>query len=145
MCSLNCLYKHVHACVFPVPTALRVNGPTNGLGVDGRPPLLSPSQVSLGPQSQGYRTADLGDSPGKPLPHPSETHIHYSFIIFSILTSFSVSSQYLPPWTRALQRSATGAGIPPRWCPSHQQPSLFQPSDPSFVPQVSSWTPSGWL
>uniref|UniRef100_A0A8D3B7Z1 GREB1-like protein n=1 Tax=Scophthalmus maximus TaxID=52904 RepID=A0A8D3B7Z1_SCOMX len=50
-------------CVFPVPTALRVNGPTNGLGVDGRPPLLSPSQVSLGPQAQGYRPADLGDSP----------------------------------------------------------------------------------
>ncbi|XP_053185688.1 GREB1-like protein isoform X1 [Scomber japonicus] len=46
-----------------VPTALRVNGPTNGLGVDGRPPLLSPSQVSLGPQGQGYRAADLGDSP----------------------------------------------------------------------------------
>ncbi|KAM4551836.1 GREB1-like protein isoform 3-T7 [Odontesthes bonariensis] len=46
-----------------VPTALRVNGPTNGLGVDAHPPLLSPSQVSLGPQSQGYRTADLGDSP----------------------------------------------------------------------------------
>nr|XP_020447080.1 GREB1-like protein isoform X2 [Monopterus albus] len=46
-----------------VPTALRVNGPANGLGADGRPPLLSPSQVSLGPQGQGYRTADLGDSP----------------------------------------------------------------------------------
>ncbi|XP_069548353.1 GREB1-like protein isoform X2 [Brachyistius frenatus] len=46
-----------------VPTALRVNGPTNGLGVDGRPLLLSASQVSLGPQSQGYRTPDLGDSP----------------------------------------------------------------------------------
>ncbi|KAM3604656.1 uncharacterized protein V6R79_014421 [Siganus canaliculatus] len=46
-----------------VPTALRVNGPSNGLGVDGRPPLLSPSQISLGPQSQGYRTTDLGDSP----------------------------------------------------------------------------------
>ncbi|XP_026169013.1 GREB1-like protein isoform X3 [Mastacembelus armatus] len=46
-----------------VPTALRVNGPTNGLGVDGRSPLMSPSQVSLGPQGQGYRTADLGDSP----------------------------------------------------------------------------------
>ncbi|KAG7229257.1 hypothetical protein INR49_012915 [Caranx melampygus] len=46
-----------------VPTALRVNGPNNGLGVDGRPPLLSPSQVSLGPQGQGYRTADLADSP----------------------------------------------------------------------------------
>uniref|UniRef100_A0A8C4ERN5 GREB1 like retinoic acid receptor coactivator n=1 Tax=Dicentrarchus labrax TaxID=13489 RepID=A0A8C4ERN5_DICLA len=56
-------------CVFmcmrvsPVPTALRVNGPTNGLGVDGRPPLLSPSQVSLGPQGQAYRASDLGDSP----------------------------------------------------------------------------------
>ncbi|XP_028282946.1 GREB1-like protein isoform X4 [Parambassis ranga] len=46
-----------------VPTALRVNGPTNGLSIDGRPPLMSPSQVSLGPQGQGYRTADLGDSP----------------------------------------------------------------------------------
>ncbi|KAM6918711.1 GREB1-like protein [Xenentodon cancila] len=46
-----------------VPTALRVNGPTNGLGVDVHPPLLSPSQVSLGPPGQGHRTADLGDSP----------------------------------------------------------------------------------
>ncbi len=55
----------IHVHVSPVPTALRVNGPTNGLAVDGRPPLLSPSQVSLGPQGQGYRTADLGDSPGK--------------------------------------------------------------------------------
>lgn len=58
-----CIY--VYTCVSPVPTALRVNGPSSGLGVDGRPPLLSPSQVSLGPQAQGYRTADLGDSPGK--------------------------------------------------------------------------------
>ncbi|XP_062260774.1 GREB1-like protein isoform X2 [Platichthys flesus] len=46
-----------------VPTALRVTGPTNGLGLDGRPPLLSPSQVSLGPQVQGYRSADVGDIP----------------------------------------------------------------------------------
>ncbi|KAM9845471.1 GREB1-like protein [Aulostomus maculatus] len=46
-----------------VPTALRVNGPTNSLGVDGRPPLLSPTQVPLGPQGQSYRTGDLGDSP----------------------------------------------------------------------------------
>ncbi|XP_028974599.2 GREB1-like protein isoform X2 [Esox lucius] len=45
-----------------VPTALRVNGPTNGLGADGRPTLLSPSQVSLGAQGQGYRTSDPGDS-----------------------------------------------------------------------------------
>nr|XP_057925153.1 GREB1-like protein isoform X4 [Doryrhamphus excisus] len=46
-----------------VPTALRVNGPTNCLSIEGHPPLLSPSQVTLGPQSQGYRTPDLGDSP----------------------------------------------------------------------------------
>ncbi|CAB1317321.1 unnamed protein product, partial [Coregonus sp. 'balchen'] len=46
-----------------VPTALRVNGPPNGLGADSHPPLLSPSQVSLGPQGQGYRTSDLGDNP----------------------------------------------------------------------------------
>lgn len=65
-----CIYLIV--CVFPVPTALRVNGPTNGLGVDGRPPLLSPSQVSLGPQGQGYRATDLGDSPGNALSFPEE-------------------------------------------------------------------------
>lgn len=59
------VYIYVHACLSSVPTALRVNGQTNGLGADGRPPLLSPSQVSLGPQGQGYRTADLGDSPGR--------------------------------------------------------------------------------
>ncbi|XP_041698325.1 GREB1-like protein [Coregonus clupeaformis] len=46
-----------------VPTVLRVNGPTSGLGADGRPPLLSLSQVSLGTQGQGYRTSDPGDSP----------------------------------------------------------------------------------
>ncbi|XP_077374607.1 GREB1-like protein [Festucalex cinctus] len=46
-----------------VPTALRVNGPSNGLGADVRSPLLSPSQVTLGPQGQAYRAADLGDSP----------------------------------------------------------------------------------
>ncbi|KAK7945463.1 hypothetical protein WMY93_001191 [Mugilogobius chulae] len=45
-----------------VPTALRVNPPTNGL-VDPHPPLLSPSPVSLRAQGQVYRTADLGDSP----------------------------------------------------------------------------------
>lgn len=67
-------------CMSPVPTALRVNGPTNGLGVDGRPPLLSPSQVSLGPQGQGYRAADLGDSPGKKM----KSHIlsiHYQLFL----------------------------------------------------------------
>ncbi|KAL6103902.1 greb1l [Pungitius sinensis] len=47
-----------------VPTALRVNGPSGCLSVDVRPPLLSPSQVSLGPQAHAFRTADLGDSPG---------------------------------------------------------------------------------
>ncbi|XP_051944311.1 GREB1-like protein isoform X1 [Hippocampus zosterae] len=46
-----------------VPTALRVNGPTNGLAVDGRPALLNPSQITLGTQGQAYRAADLGDSP----------------------------------------------------------------------------------
>lgn len=63
-----------------VPTALRVNGTTNGLSVDGRPPLLSPSQVSLGPQSQGYRAADLGDSPGEyfTLKHLCHTKMSFS-------------------------------------------------------------------
>ncbi|KAM9322802.1 GREB1-like protein isoform 2-T3 [Pholidichthys leucotaenia] len=46
-----------------VPTALRVNGPANSIGIEGRPPLLSPSQVSLGLQGQDYRTANLGDNP----------------------------------------------------------------------------------
>lgn len=143
-------------CVFPVPTALRVNGPTNGLGVDGRPPLLSPSQVSLGPQAQGYRPADLGDSPSKRCSllsdktrnicnKCSKLNLNFqasSVALFSTLMWFCVSvcaGQYLLPWTQALQRSATGAGIPTRWCLSHQQPSLFLPSDQSLVPQVSSF------
>lgn len=67
----------MNVCLPPVPTALRVNGPTNVLGVDGRPPLLSPSQVSLGPQGQGFRTADLGDSPGKPLSLLSDNKLTY--------------------------------------------------------------------
>ncbi|CAL8280576.1 unnamed protein product [Lota lota] len=46
-----------------VPTALRVNGPNNGLGVESRPALLGPSQTSLVQPSQAYRSADLGDSP----------------------------------------------------------------------------------
>ncbi|XP_076000900.1 GREB1-like protein [Genypterus blacodes] len=45
-----------------VPTALRVNGPANGPTVDGHPPLLNTSQVSLGPPGPGYRP-DLADSP----------------------------------------------------------------------------------
>ncbi|XP_062337035.1 GREB1-like protein [Osmerus eperlanus] len=46
-----------------VPTVLRVNGPSNGLGADVRPPLLSPSQVTLGPKGQGYRPSEQGESP----------------------------------------------------------------------------------
>ncbi|CAN9502919.1 unnamed protein product [Ophioblennius macclurei] len=46
-----------------VPTALRVNGPPNGLGVDGCPPLLSPSHMSLGAQAAAFRSAEIGDSP----------------------------------------------------------------------------------
>ncbi|XP_064790194.1 GREB1-like protein [Oncorhynchus masou masou] len=46
-----------------VPTVLIVNSPASGLGTEGRPPLLSLSQVSLGTQGQGYRTSDPGDSP----------------------------------------------------------------------------------
>ncbi|CAL9689191.1 unnamed protein product [Knipowitschia caucasica] len=45
-----------------VPTALRVNAPTNGL-VDIHPPLLSPPPVSLRTQGPVYRSTDLGDSP----------------------------------------------------------------------------------
>ncbi|XP_055007667.1 GREB1-like protein isoform X1 [Boleophthalmus pectinirostris] len=45
-----------------VPTALRVNAPTNSL-VDAHTPLLSPSSVSLRNQGQVYRPTDLGDSP----------------------------------------------------------------------------------
>ena len=75
-------------CLLPVPTALRVNGPTNGLGVDAHPPLLSPSQVSLGPQSQGYRTADLGDSPGWALSLSCFFFFIYYLFFTSILTLF---------------------------------------------------------
>lgn len=70
----------------PVPTALRVNGPTNGLGVDGRPPLLSPSQVSLVPQSQGYRTADLGDSPGKSSTLKAEEKLYIVAFLLNFLS-----------------------------------------------------------
>lgn len=69
----NCLHyvSVLIVCAFSVPTALRVSGPTNSLGVDVHPSLLSPSHISIGPQGQGYRTADLGDSPGRP---PSLQH-----------------------------------------------------------------------
>uniref|UniRef100_A0A672GJP1 Uncharacterized protein n=1 Tax=Salarias fasciatus TaxID=181472 RepID=A0A672GJP1_SALFA len=46
-----------------VPTALRVNGPANGLAADGCPPLLSPSHMSLAAQAAAFRSAELGDSP----------------------------------------------------------------------------------
>uniref|UniRef100_A0A4W5QQC7 GREB1 like retinoic acid receptor coactivator n=1 Tax=Hucho hucho TaxID=62062 RepID=A0A4W5QQC7_9TELE len=66
-CSPFSLLGRTHTLLLPfylsVPTVLRVNGPTSELGADGRPPLLSLSQVSLGTQGQGYRTSDPGDSP----------------------------------------------------------------------------------
>ncbi|XP_065124131.1 GREB1-like protein [Paramisgurnus dabryanus] len=47
-----------------VPTALRVNGLTNGLSLDGRSNLLSPPHTNpLGTPSHGYRTTEPGDSP----------------------------------------------------------------------------------
>ncbi|KAL2097317.1 hypothetical protein ACEWY4_006524 [Coilia grayii] len=47
-----------------VPTALRVNGLTNGLGAEGRPVQLSPTQLTpLGMPPQAYRPVDTGDSP----------------------------------------------------------------------------------
>ncbi|XP_062413830.1 GREB1-like protein, partial [Pungitius pungitius] len=67
---IECIHEELKSCLDsrtltrPVPTALRVNGPSGCLSVDVRPPLLSPSQVSLGPQAHAYRAADLGDSPG---------------------------------------------------------------------------------
>ncbi|XP_055722234.1 GREB1-like protein [Salvelinus fontinalis] len=54
-----------------LPIVLRVNSPTSGLGAEGRPPLLSLSQVSLGTQGQGHRTSDPGDSPGSVLAMPT--------------------------------------------------------------------------
>ncbi|KTG34535.1 hypothetical protein cypCar_00039727 [Cyprinus carpio] len=50
-----------------VPTALRVNGLTNGLSMDGRSSLLSPPHTNpLATPTHGYRTTEPGDSPGPP-------------------------------------------------------------------------------
>ncbi|CAM4594670.1 unnamed protein product [Leuciscus chuanchicus] len=47
-----------------VPTALRVNGLTNGLSMDGRSSLLSPPHTSpLATPNHGYRATEPGDSP----------------------------------------------------------------------------------
>ncbi|GAA6065087.1 GREB1-like protein isoform X1 [Tachysurus ichikawai] len=47
-----------------VPTALRVNGLTNGLSSESRPTLLSPSYTNpLATPTQGYRPIKQGDSP----------------------------------------------------------------------------------
>ncbi|XP_016097088.1 GREB1-like protein [Sinocyclocheilus grahami] len=47
-----------------VPTALRVNGLTNGLSMDGRSSLLSPPHTNpLATPTHGYRTTEPGDSP----------------------------------------------------------------------------------
>ncbi|KAF7706819.1 hypothetical protein HF521_020073 [Silurus meridionalis] len=47
-----------------VPTALRVNGLANGLSVESRPILLSPSQTNpLATPTHGYRPIKQGDSP----------------------------------------------------------------------------------
>ncbi|XP_017327908.1 GREB1-like protein isoform X1 [Ictalurus punctatus] len=47
-----------------VPTALRVNGLTNGLSVESRPTLLSPSHTNpLATPTHGYRPIKQGDSP----------------------------------------------------------------------------------
>lgn len=75
-------YAHARTCAPPVPTALRVNGPTEGLGVDGRPPLLSPTQVSLGPQVQGYRSSNIAVSPGKSFKSKSQVLKVLAFSLF---------------------------------------------------------------
>ncbi|XP_060772053.1 GREB1-like protein isoform X4 [Neoarius graeffei] len=47
-----------------VPTALRVNGQTNGLNVESRPSLLSPSHTNpLAMPTHGYRPIKQGDGP----------------------------------------------------------------------------------
>ncbi|KAK3545633.1 hypothetical protein QTP70_008545 [Hemibagrus guttatus] len=50
-----------------VPTALRVNGLSNGLSVESRPTLPSPSHTNpVATPAQGYRPIKQGDSPGPP-------------------------------------------------------------------------------
>lgn len=76
-------------CMLSVPTALRVSGPTNSLGVDVHPSLLSPSQVSIGPQGQGFRTTVSGDSPGRP--SILNCCLHYLFFHFDFVFCLTLS------------------------------------------------------
>uniref|UniRef100_A0A8C7YA57 GREB1 like retinoic acid receptor coactivator n=1 Tax=Oryzias sinensis TaxID=183150 RepID=A0A8C7YA57_9TELE len=99
--------------------ALRVNGPTNGIGVEVHPPLLSPSQVSLGPQGQGCRSADLGDSPGMFLPF-------HLWLFFSWFTLFPAS-------VRCSVSSAMNSG-PPKKRHRSWHPSSLVPVPPTAVP-----------
>ncbi|XP_062850620.1 GREB1-like protein isoform X2 [Trichomycterus rosablanca] len=47
-----------------VPTAVRVNGLANGLSIDGRPPVLSPTHLNpLATPTHGYRPVEPADSP----------------------------------------------------------------------------------
>uniref|UniRef100_A0A8C7Y7H4 GREB1 like retinoic acid receptor coactivator n=1 Tax=Oryzias sinensis TaxID=183150 RepID=A0A8C7Y7H4_9TELE len=116
-------YFNFVACVCfflrTVPTALRVNGPTNGIGVEVHPPLLSPSQVSLGPQGQGCRSADLGDSPGMFLPF-------HLWLFFSWFTLFPAS-------VRCSVSSAMNSG-PPKKRHRSWHPSSLVPVPPTAVP-----------
>lgn len=116
-----------------VPTALRVNGPTNGIGVEVHPPLLSPSQVSLGPQGQGCRSADLGDSPGTFLPF-------HLWLFSSWFTLFPAS-------VRCSVSSAMNSG-PPKKRHRSWHPSSLVPVPPTAVP-VPAIRPivcsSGWF
>uniref|UniRef100_H2MTI9 GREB1 like retinoic acid receptor coactivator n=1 Tax=Oryzias latipes TaxID=8090 RepID=H2MTI9_ORYLA len=99
--------------------ALRVNGPTNGIGVELHPPLLSPSQVSLGPQGQGCRSADLGDSPGTFLPF-------HLWLFSSWFTLFPAS-------VRCSVSSAMNSG-PPKKRHRSWHPSSLVPVPPTAVP-----------
>lgn len=121
---------HIHTCKCapPVPTALRVNGPTDGLGVDGRPPLLSPSQASLGPQVQGYRTGNLAVSPGKSVTSRS----HY-FNFLSFLFCFCCCHWTLRFLGLAVSSALTCNG-PPKKRHRSWQPNAFVPVPPTAVP-----------
>lgn len=124
----------MHTCVSPVPTALRVNGPTNGLGVDGRPPLLSPSQVSLGPQSQGYRTADLGDSPGKSFTvEATEKSCLGEILFFHTFFVLLIFLNSLPFLCLVSVSSAMNSG-PPKKRHRSWHPNSLVPVPPTAVP-----------
>ncbi|XP_066537902.1 GREB1-like protein [Hoplias malabaricus] len=59
------LASTTHTKTLPiVPTALRVNGLTNGLSIEGRPSLLSPSHTNpLATPTQSYQPIEQVDSP----------------------------------------------------------------------------------